>query len=304
MWWQWRSAGERSEPERIAAIWLRSGSALSAWRKGEIPEIVYPPAAFAVPMMCNPGVKERGDKRFNGEWTGAIDTLAFFRERNALGGFAPDPASGHECGDSRYLAIAFFDVMLAARLPAAAATATLSAVDMRAAWGCVVDGDCIPGAAVPLATLGGSAAAAAWPPNEAFAALWSQYVRDGFVVNASPPPAPARATATRAADGSVIIAWSATTDPQTGLAGFIIKRQTREGIPAGTTEAVRLPDSPKPRFGRPLFQGVSHGDTPIGPLAGTRWVDVGPAAAAATGYTIATVNAAGVASPPLAIPVP
>ena len=32
-----------------------------------------PAAVFEIPMMCNPGAKENGDKRFNAAWTGSME---------------------------------------------------------------------------------------------------------------------------------------------------------------------------------------------------------------------------------------
>ena len=78
----WSSILQAKYPERIVAIWFRSGTAYSAWQKtedpklvGQVPFVELPPAAYEIPMMANPGAKENGDKRFNGAWTG---TLAMF----------------------------------------------------------------------------------------------------------------------------------------------------------------------------------------------------------------------------------
>jgi len=45
-------------------------------------------------------------------WVGPLVTFQEFRLRNAPIGFAPDPRTDHECGDSRYLAIPFIDACL------------------------------------------------------------------------------------------------------------------------------------------------------------------------------------------------
>jgi hypothetical protein len=52
-----------------------------------------------------------------GPWLGNIATFKEYRAKGGLIGFAPDPRTGHECGDSRYLAIPFLDACLAMRLP-------------------------------------------------------------------------------------------------------------------------------------------------------------------------------------------
>ncbi len=79
-------------------------------------------------------------------------------------GFAPDPRTGHECGDSRYLAIPFFDACLAMRLPdKGGKDQTLKPVDMSKAWLAPVLGD----TAQPAAEFKGNAKEAVWLPNEA-----------------------------------------------------------------------------------------------------------------------------------------
>src|SRR5947199_5420857 len=86
-------------------------------------------------MMCNPGVKEKGDKRFNGAWTGALAMFQAYRAKGAPIAFAPDPRTAHECGDCRYLAILWFDACLAQRLPAVESTdRKLGTMDPKQAW--------------------------------------------------------------------------------------------------------------------------------------------------------------------------
>src|SRR4051812_44517306 len=104
-------------PERIVAIWFRSGTAFARWEKGDIKRPTITDAVYAIPVMMNPGAKEEGHKQFNGAWTGTLAMFKAYRAKGAPAGFAPDPRSAHECGDSRYLAIPFFDACLAMRLP-------------------------------------------------------------------------------------------------------------------------------------------------------------------------------------------
>ena len=63
--------------------------------------------------IYNSGVKEKPNR----PWVGPLATFREYRAKGAPIGFAPDPRTGHECGDSRYLAMPFFDARLAARLP-------------------------------------------------------------------------------------------------------------------------------------------------------------------------------------------
>src|SRR5262245_12970160 len=59
----WASLMQTMYPERIVAIWFRSGTAYATWEKGDVPKPEIPAAAYEIPMMLNPGAKEKGDKR-------------------------------------------------------------------------------------------------------------------------------------------------------------------------------------------------------------------------------------------------
>lgn len=86
--------------------------------KGEIPTPEISSAAYGVPVMGNPGLKERDDARFNVAWNGTKAMQEHYLKNGAASfEFAPDPRTGHECGDSRYLAIPYFDFWLQHRLP-------------------------------------------------------------------------------------------------------------------------------------------------------------------------------------------
>ena len=110
-------------PGRVAAMWLRSGSAAMFRTHDEFPPPQVPAAVYAIPTMLNPGVKEEPTFKPNpkgkekGPWYGNLATFREYRAQGALVGFAPDPRTGHECGDSRYLAILYLDACLAMRLP-------------------------------------------------------------------------------------------------------------------------------------------------------------------------------------------
>src|SRR5260370_15901658 len=99
--------------DRVVAVWMRSGSAAMFRTKPEFPQPEVPAAVYGIPSICNSGVKEKPNR----PWAGPLATFQEYRAKRAPIGFAPDPRTGHECGDSRYLAIPFFDACLAMRLP-------------------------------------------------------------------------------------------------------------------------------------------------------------------------------------------
>ncbi|MBI3857382.1 MAG: hypothetical protein HY293_16970 [Planctomycetes bacterium] len=129
----WASIMQILHPDRIVAIWLRSGTAFTMLEKEGQPRPEIAAAVYSIPVMCNPGAKENGDKRFNGAWTGTLAMFKAYRAKGAPIGFAPDPRTSHECGDSRYFAIPYFDACLALRLPERGES-KLKPVDLKSGW--------------------------------------------------------------------------------------------------------------------------------------------------------------------------
>lgn len=281
----WSSILQAKYPERIVAIWFRSGTAYSAWQKtddpklvGQVPFVDLPPAAYEIPMMANPGVQEKGDKRFNGAWTGTLAMFKAYRAKGAPIGFAPDPLTSHQCGDQRYAAIAFFDACLGLRLPTTGTT--LRKIDHSQAWLAPLLGD----AAVPATEFKGNLAESNWLPNAAFASAWTEYVKTGATTDTTPPPAPFNVVAKATATG-VEVTWDAHADLESGLRQFIVKRDG---------QAVGLVVGPKNPFGRAVFQGMSYGDTPAQPLSAMRYSDAGAKLGAK--YEVIAVNGVGLES--------
>jgi hypothetical protein len=60
-------------PERVVAVWLGSGTAFAAWEKGGVFKPALSERVYQVPVMCNPGVEENGDKHLQGAWTGPLE---------------------------------------------------------------------------------------------------------------------------------------------------------------------------------------------------------------------------------------
>ena len=245
-------------PERIAAIFYRSGSAYAIWERGEIPKPTLTPAVYGVPFLFIGGVKEAQDPSHGPARLGDHAMLKAWREHGAPGGMASDPQSGHECGDSRYLAIAFFDACLAQRLPESGTTLK------PPGKGVIIDDS--------------------WLPAAAFAKTWASYNSTGRPSDKTPPPPP---TNVRLANHE--LTWSADADLESGLGGFIIERDGRE--------IARLPEKPVGKLGTPLFQGLNGSDTPVIALPSMRF-DLKPASQGAHTYAVRSVNAVGLASSP------
>jgi hypothetical protein len=277
---------QAKHPERIVAIWFRSGTAYTYWQKPEdptkeraIPEVVLPAAAYEIPMIANPGAKENGDKRFNLAWTGSLAMFKAYRAKGAPIGFAPDPLTSHQTGDQRYAAIAFFDACLALRLPTEGNV--LRKIDQSKGWLSPLLGT----EAKPAGEYVGDKAESSWLPDAAFAKAWTEYVQTGSTKDTTPPPAPFNVVTKAGAEG-VEITWDAHADFESGIRQFLVKR---DGQVVG-----RVPEKPANPFGRPLFQGMSYGDTPTQPLALMRYIDKGAQPGAK--YEVVAVNSVGLES--------
>ena len=283
----WASLMQTMYPERIVAIWFRSGTAFTTWGKGEIPKPEIPDAAMQIPMMCNPGVKERDHERFKGAWVGLMEMFRAYRAQGAPIGFAPDPRTSHECGDSRYLAIPFFDACLAMRLPdKRGADQRLKPVNLKPAWFATLLGE----EAQPAAKFSGNASEAVWLPNAQVAKAWVEYVITGEVADITPPPVPTNVKAAAKADGTVEVTWDAEADFESGIAAFIIQRDGKD--------VTRVPEKPVGKFGKPLFQTMSYHDTPEKPLPVMRFNDSSAKPGEKHEYRVIIVNSAELKSQP------
>jgi hypothetical protein len=219
--------------------------------------------------MCNPGTKEGvTDKtnRFAGVWPANEAFFTEMRGRGGLVGVAVDPLTSHECGNQRYMAIAWLDACLTVRLPRQAG-APLNPMPTDKAWLAPL----LAKEAMPAATFSGDAKSAVWLPSEAVAKAWMAYVKD-----------------TALPDTGNQLAWQAEADLESGLAGFIIERDGKE--------IAKLPEQPKNPFGRPIFQGLQYSDTPSLPLVPLTFTDKTAESGKSHAYRVIAVNTVGLRS--------
>ncbi|HZR18753.1 MAG TPA: hypothetical protein VFE51_15800 [Verrucomicrobiae bacterium] len=295
----WADVMTALHPDRVVAVWMRSGSSLMFLSHPEFTDHEVPASVYGIPMMTNPGVKEKpkqplpdpdtrtAAEKMKGPWLGNIATFKAYRAHGGLIGFAPDPLTGHECGDSRYLAIPFLDACLAMRLPdKGSKDQTLKPMDTSKAWLAPLFGD----EAKPAADFKGNPAEAVWLPNEAVAKAWMEYVKTGSTSDTTPPPAPFHVHVSAKGEQGTEIVWSAEADVESGIGGFIVLRDGQE--------LAKLPEKPVGKFGRPLFQSMTYHDTPSQPLPQMRYVDKSAKAGEKHGYSIVSVNSVGLKSLP------
>jgi pimeloyl-ACP methyl ester carboxylesterase len=279
----WAGAMALLHPQRVAAAWLRSG--VPPVKTARFPEawnpLAVPPAALAIPLMCNLGTAEGvtvKDNPFAQVWPVNEAFFEELRARGALIGVAIDPKTSHECGNQRYLAIPWLDACLTARLPKKPGD-PLAPMPTAPAWLAELHAD----EAAPATTFKGKGEQAIWLPNESIARAWMQYVRDTAVEDTTPPPAPKNFRV----QGNVLT-WEAEADLESGLAGFIIERDGQI--------VAKLPEKPVNRFGRPIFQGLQYSDTPTQPLGAMTFTDATAEPGRRHAYRISALNSLGMKS--------
>lgn len=280
----WSGGMTLLHPDRVAAVWLRSGVPLLEANpdRPTIKSHVISEGSLGVPILCNPGTKEGvtvKDGRFAGVWPANEAFFKAMRAKGALVGVAVDPLTAHECGNQRYLAIPWLDACLAARLPEKPGD-PLKAMPTDGIWLAGL----LSTEALPASEFKGDAQQAVWLPNEAVAKQWMQYVTDTAVTDTTPPPAPS-APALKGNE----LTWTAEADLESGLAHFLIER---DGQVIAT-----VPEKGKNPFGRPVFQGLQYSDTPAAPLVEMRYTDAGSEVGKTHRYRVISVNTAGLKSP-------
>jgi hypothetical protein len=194
-------------------------------------------------------------------------------------------AQATECGDSRYLAIPFFDTCLSLRLPEKGEDKHRP-VDVERGWLAGLECEKV----APAQDYLGDRKEAAWLPNEAVARAWSEYVATRAVGDRTPPPSPIQVKTQRKEDGSIDLTWDVRADFESGIGGFKIEREDMV--------IAKLPEKPSGRFGRPLFQTMSYHDTPERPLPFLLYHDREAPAEGRPVYRAIAINGVGLESAP------
>lgn len=282
----WTTLTLALHPDRTVAAFARSGTAFHSLEVGRLsPVNLLNPELYRVPIMLNPGIKEKtATHNKAGPWEASMDMHLAWRKKNGLSAFACDPKAGHDCGASRYIAIPYFDACLAARLPdSGSVDRQLKPLDFKQGWLASDDGS----QAAPVADYKGKVDEACWLPNEEVAKKFCEYVKSAWVTDTTPPPAPFQ-LAIATDQEKVTLTWDAHADLESGLAGFIIERDGKE--------IGKLPEKILVPMDRPLFQTMSYHDAPTRPLAKMTFAEPIPKSPAT--YSVRAVNAEGLKSGP------
>ncbi len=246
-------------PDRVAAMWLRSGTASMFRSKPEFPQPKVPDAIYQIPVMCNVGIKETN----GGPWVGSIATFQEFRLHGAPIACAPDPRTGHECGDSRYLAIPFLGRLHGVAAAGQGQFKPEAQADRPKPV--LPEASLLGRSAESSATFKGNPLVANWLPNQDLARKCEEYVKTGEVTDRTPPPAPSNVIMTPNGDAGTLLTWSADADFESGIRCFVIMRDGEK--------LAQVPEKPFGQYGLPLFQSMTFHDTPKQPLSEMKYVD-------------------------------
>ena len=79
----WASIVQTMYPERVVAVWCRSGTGFTAWDKGEIPKPELSDEVYRVPVMCpkHSPAKRRGSGKSKTVFGSTCISIARFRQR-------------------------------------------------------------------------------------------------------------------------------------------------------------------------------------------------------------------------------
>lgn len=282
-------------PERVLAVFARSGGLGATGRqypRSRPPAPDSSPAAFDVPVLFCYGAKEHVEEsRFYNGVAAALAVYETGRRHGAVWAVAAHPDSDHENGNSRLLAIRFFEAVFQRRLPApttaASSAVELPRLDRQLGW----LADPASGNIEPSAVFQGRLVERSWLVDEATARAWQQFVASGTISDTTPPPAPHDVRIRRAENGA-LLTWSAVADIDSGIREF---RIYRDGQQIGTVGGERIERwNPEGHF-----HAWNYSDQPLpeSGLPAMRLLDRAAPRQAGAEYRVTTVNQAGLESP-------
>lgn len=203
----WVLSFMRKHPEKIIALFAVSPAFTYIHD--------YPKAVAKIPILIRHGGK--ADYNDNGIWCwkNALRQFHLIREMGGYVGLAFSPKNEHGSGDSRYLAIPFFEAVFAQRLPVKGNT-ILQDMDTAKAW----LADSTTNQLIKFSDYKGDKLNMVWLPDSITAAKWKEFVSSGTVTDNTPPPAPYNIKISIMDTSNIEISWNADADIESGIAHF------------------------------------------------------------------------------------
>jgi pimeloyl-ACP methyl ester carboxylesterase len=206
----WTLAMLHDYPERILATFAYSPAFDPQWD--------YPEAAAKVPLL----IRHAGKGDFNAPtadcWGTALNTFVKLRKMDGYVSIACNDGQNHNFSYVRYMAIPFYESVMAQRLPEKN-TGKLRDIRPELVW----LGDTASLNIYKASSYKGNQSAMCRFPDSLTAAKWREYVITGTVADRTPPPAPYAVKINRVSDNQAELTWKADADIESGIRHFIIR---------------------------------------------------------------------------------
>ncbi|MCK9413691.1 MAG: lysophospholipase [Prolixibacteraceae bacterium] len=183
------------------------------------PHFPYPEAASKIPVI----IRHAGSRDFNSVrancWGTALHTFSILRNMDGPVSIAYTPRQNHNLSYIRYIAIPFFESVLAQRLQLNGSK-VLNDMDQKKAWLC----DTTTNANVQVykaSSFTGDKHSMSWLPDSACAVKFKEYITTGSVQDNTAPLAPENLKIVKGKD-SLTLSWTADADLESGIGHFNI----------------------------------------------------------------------------------
>jgi pimeloyl-ACP methyl ester carboxylesterase len=201
----WALSMLRDYPERTIAVFGYSPGTGASWD--------YPAAALKVPLMMRHAGPD-GDPLC---WMTSVNNFGRIRQAGGYASIAHTPGQNHNYSFVRYMAIPFYEAVMAQRFGDGTSSG-LRDMDHTLAW----LGDTLSLNIHPAARFDGRTEGMSWLPDSLVAAKWREYVITGTVADRTPPPPPTETRLKVKSNRNVEIAWKADADVESGIHHFNI----------------------------------------------------------------------------------
>lgn len=179
------------------------------------PNIAYPPEAGKIPVI----LRHAGAEDVIDCWPTATHAFLKFRALNSFASLAYTPGQTHNLSYVRYMAIPFFEAVLAQRLPEQGSS-LLKDMDTTRAW----LGDTLTNQVYKLTAYKKSREGMCLLPDATTAAKWKEYVTTGTVADKTPPPAPVALKMYAGTADTAYLTWQVYGDVESPIKYFNVYR--------------------------------------------------------------------------------
>src|SRR3546814_461693 len=153
-------------------------------------------------------------------WETALNTFHKLRSEGGLASIAFTPFQNHNYSFVRYMAIPFYESVLAKRLPTGKSVSFEAMKDIHKSRGWL--GDTLLLNTFSYTERIKNRREMSWLPDSATAAKWKEYSITGTVIDRTPPPSPYGLTTKRLHNVAVELSWKADADIESGIKHFNI----------------------------------------------------------------------------------